>query len=89
MIRMLAIILAVMMCPVRAQTVLTTPVANLVSFSSPSSLVASLPSCTVSNTNMIYTVTNALTPVIGSVVVGGGAISVLVHCQSGVGWVVG
>lgn len=58
------------------------------SFGQPSSTVAALPSCTAALTGVIYTVTNALTPALNVLVVGGGAVTVLVHCN-GTSWVVG
>lgn len=58
------------------------------SFGSPSSTVATLPSCTAVLTGLIYTVTDALGPALNVLVVGSGAVTVLVHCN-GVVWVVG
>lgn len=53
------------------------------------STVAGLGACAAGNNGQISKVSDALTPVVGAVVGGGGAVSVLVHCQSGTGWVVG
>jgi hypothetical protein len=54
----------------------------------PSVTIASLPTCNAASAGNVYLVTNALTPVIGSSVVAGGAISVLVRCN-GTNWLVG
>jgi hypothetical protein len=53
----------------------------------PSTVVASLPACNGSSNGSIYLVTNALTPTVGATVAGGGAVTVLVHCN-GSNWVV-
>ncbi len=58
------------------------------SFGVPSSLVANLPACNGLTNGVIYTVTNALAPTIAGIVVGGGAVTLLVHCN-GTNWVVG
>jgi len=51
--------------------------------------VAALPACNAVTNGLIYKVTDALTPIVAAVAVGGGAVSVLVHCQSGTGWIIG
>jgi hypothetical protein len=58
------------------------------SFGQTSSTVAALPNCTAALTGLIYTVTDALGPALNILVVGGGAVTVLVHCNGTV-WVVG
>jgi hypothetical protein len=60
----------------------------LVSYGSPSTTVAGLPVCSASLLNAVFTVTNALTPTVLGVVVGGGAVVTLVHCN-GTSWVAG
>jgi anti-sigma-K factor RskA len=55
----------------------------------PAITVASLPTCNAGSNGLIYKITDALTPIVAAVAVGGGAVSVLVHCQSGTGWVIG
>ena len=70
------------------QASMTQPIANLTSFNTPSSNVAGLPTCNAASTNMVITVTNALTPTIGLAVVGGGAVVILVHCN-GTSWIIG
>ncbi len=54
----------------------------------PSTLTANLPTCNTATTGWVYAVTDALLPSIGGVVVGGGAITVLVRCN-GTSWLVG
>jgi len=53
----------------------------------PSFVVASLPTCNGGANGLVSVVTNALTPVVGATVVGGGAVQVLTHCN-GTNWVV-
>jgi hypothetical protein len=53
----------------------------------PLTVVGSLPSCAAGTKGAIYMVTDALTPVALSTVVGGGAINVLVVCN-GTNWIV-
>jgi hypothetical protein len=53
----------------------------------PSTVVASLPACGAGNEGTTYIITNALTPVLSSAVVGGGSIHVKVTCINGV-WAV-
>lgn len=55
----------------------------------PASTVGALGACGAGNNGLIFRVSDALTPAVGAVAVGGGAVSVLVHCQSGTGWVIG
>lgn len=55
----------------------------------PSALVSALGACAAGNNGQISKVSDALTPAVGVVAVGGGAVAVLVHCQSGTGWIVG
>lgn len=54
----------------------------------PTSTVAGLPACNAGNNGSVYLVTNALTPIVLSLVVGGGAVNTLVHCN-GANFVVG
>ena len=54
----------------------------------PSKTVAGLPTCNAAANNMIYLVTDALTPAVAATVVGGGAVQTLVHCN-GSAWIVG
>ena len=60
--------------------------ANLSSI--PTSIVANLPACNAGRLNNIVNVTDATTPAVGSTVVGGGAVTTLVHCN-GANWIVG
>jgi hypothetical protein len=53
----------------------------------PNGLVAALPPCNGGTNGAVMVVTNALTPVVGSIVVTGGAVTVLIHCN-GTNWVV-
>jgi hypothetical protein len=53
----------------------------------PLSTASGLPSCGSSSKGALYMVTNALTPVALSTVVGGGAVAVLVACD-GTNWIV-
>ncbi len=71
-----------------AQTSMTSPVATVPAFGSPQTTVAGLPVCNAASLNLVATVSNALTPVLGSTVVGLGAVVTLVHCN-GTNWVVG
>ena len=48
---------------------------------------ASIPACTASQNGVIRQVTDALTPTIGAIVAGGGAVTVLVVCN-GTNWLV-
>lgn len=57
-------------------------------FNLPAATVAGLPACTAALNGQIYTVTNALAPALAVAVAGGGAVTVLVHCN-GAAWVVG
>jgi hypothetical protein len=54
----------------------------------PTTTVASLPACSASTQGLQYIVTNALTPVVLSAVVGGGAVVVKTYCN-GTTWIVG
>jgi hypothetical protein len=54
----------------------------------PSKSVATLPPCNAGQNGAIQNVTNALTPIVGSTVVTGGAVTTLVHCN-GTNWIVG
>lgn len=54
----------------------------------PKATVTNLPSCNATSDGQPYLVTDALTPVLGGIVVGGGALKVSVHCYSGTGWVI-
>lgn len=54
----------------------------------PNATVVGLPVCNASRSGLVYLVTNALLPTVLSVVVGGGSVQVLVHCN-GTSWVVG
>lgn len=56
-------------------------------FGKPSVTVATLPTCNASRNGLIYTVTDALAPTIAGIVVGGGAVTLIVHCN-GTNWVV-
>jgi hypothetical protein len=47
----------------------------------PSSIVSGLPACNASSNGLIYEITDGLTPTIGVLVVGGGAVALLVHCN--------
>lgn len=58
------------------------------SFGQPQTTVNSLPACNTSTNGTIFTVTNALAPTLAGIVIGGGAITILVHCN-GTNWVVG
>jgi len=57
-------------------------------FNQPASTVAGLPTCSAALNGRIFTVTNALAPTIAGIVVGGGAVTILVHCN-GTNWIVG
>lgn len=52
------------------------------------STVASLLVCNASSSGLIAQVSDALSPAVGSAVAGGGAVTVLAHCN-GTSWVVG
>jgi hypothetical protein len=54
----------------------------------PSKATSALPACSASLTGQVYLVTDALLPVVGSILGGGGAIQVLIHCN-GTNWVIG
>lgn len=54
----------------------------------PTITVAGLPVCNAGNNGSIYLVTNALLPTVLGIVVGGGAVSTLVHCN-GTNFIVG
>lgn len=54
----------------------------------PTSTVAALPACNAATTGQVYTVTDALTPTVLVAVVGGGAVTLVVHCN-GTSWLVG
>jgi hypothetical protein len=54
----------------------------------PLTVVGSLPACAAGTEGILYGVTDALTPVALSAVVGGGAIHTLVYCN-GTSWIVG
>jgi hypothetical protein len=71
-----------------AQVSMTSPTATVPAFGVPSSTVSGLPTCNAASNGQIITVTNALTPALAVAVVGGGAVSVLVHCN-GTSWIVG
>lgn len=55
----------------------------------PTKTVATLPACNAGLNGQVYVVTDALLPTLAGVVVGGGAVNVLVRCASGTGWLVG
>jgi hypothetical protein len=55
----------------------------------PSVTVGGLGACGAGNNGAIFKISDALTPVVAAVAVGGGVVAVLVHCQSGTGWIVG
>ena len=74
--------------PALAQNTMVVPQVSIVAFSVPSTTVANLPTCNAAANGQISTVTNALTPTLGLAVVGGGAITLLVHCN-GTSWIVG
>lgn len=57
-------------------------------YGAPSATAAALPTCNAAALNRIYTVTDALAPAIAGVVVGGGAVTVMVRCN-GTNWIVG
>lgn len=57
-------------------------------FTPQSVLAANLPACTTSLTGQVYSVTDALLPLLGAVVAGGGAVSVIVRCN-GTSWLIG
>jgi hypothetical protein len=83
----LALWICLTLSPAGAQlSVISGPTPSISSV--PNVAVAGLPVCNAGTDGLIYRVTNALTPIIGSVVIGGGAITLLVHCASGTGWVV-
>ena len=50
--------------------------------------VGSLPTCNAAATGNIFLANNLLTPTVLGTVVGGGAVSALVHCN-GTSWIVG
>ena len=50
-------------------------------------ITSALPSCAAGTSGTYYLVTDALTPVLGSTLVGGGAITVTVKCN-GTNWLV-
>jgi len=54
----------------------------------PNKTVTGLPTCNAAANNMIYLVTDASSPAVGSTVVGSGAVQTLVHCN-GSNWIVG
>lgn len=85
--RRLLLIAALLCAPVSAQE--EAPVVRIGSPTQvPSTTVAGLPTCNAGATGFVYLVTNALVPVLGSAVAGGGAVSVLVKCN-GTNWLVG
>jgi hypothetical protein len=47
----------------------------------PTTTVAALPACVAGNNGIVYRVTDALAPTVLGIVVGGGAIVTLVHCN--------
>jgi len=51
--------------------------------------VGSLPACTSANAGAVFQVNNALLPIVGSLIAGGGAVTLLVHCNPGTGFVGG
>jgi hypothetical protein len=51
--------------------------------------VSGLPACTSSNAGAVFQVNNALLPIVGSLIAGGGAVTLLVHCNPGTGFVGG
>ena len=53
----------------------------------PTSIVSALPACNASTNGQIYLVTDALLPSILGVLTGGGAVTIISHCNSGTGWV--
>lgn len=50
--------------------------------------VTALPTCTASNSGVVYRVTDSLVPALGVAVAGGGAVAVIVRCN-GTSWLVG
>lgn len=57
-------------------------------FSVPAAPVSGLPACNASRNGDISNVTDALTPAVAVTIVGGGAVTTLVHCN-GTNWVAG
>jgi hypothetical protein len=53
----------------------------------PTSVVSGLPVCNASTNGQIYRVTDALLPSILGVLTGGGAVTLISHCNSGTGWI--
>lgn len=49
--------------------------------------VAAIPACTAGQNGVVRQVTDALTPTIGAIVAGGGAVTVFVVCN-GTNWIV-
>jgi hypothetical protein len=80
MIRLLAAVLLFLPYVASAQQV-SDPVSRSAPFRFLTSDVASLPACTAGATNDVRMVTNALSPVKGATVSGGGAVFQLVVCN--------
>ena len=53
----------------------------------PTSIVSGLPACNASTNGQIYLVTDALLPSILGLLTGGGAVTIVSHCNNGTGWV--
>jgi hypothetical protein len=54
----------------------------------PNTTVAGLPVCSATTSGWVYRVTDALVPALNGVVVGGGAVAVVVRCNA-TSWLVG
>jgi len=83
MIRIIVALLCLVGAVAYARVSTTNPTGRI-----PLSVVGSLPACSAGVEGVLYGVTDALTPVVLSTVVGGGAVHTLVYCN-GTSWIVG
>ncbi len=83
--RVLALLLLLSSTALAQQATIAVPPLRV--FGNPSTTVASLPTCNAGANGFIYTITDALAPTIAGIVVGGGAVTLMVHCN-GTNWIV-